>query len=115
MAIHVHEQGVRGRAFLWGGIGAGALFLVLLLTHGFGLPGGSSGGPREAPLLVRPSIQASVRCVPSHKGPVRVFLQTQNHSFRDSVGMYFSGENWLPLCEPSQKGCVALRPQRHHQ
>ncbi len=53
MAIHEHEPDVRGRAFLWGGIGAGALFLVLLLTHGFGLFGGSSGGPREAPLLLR--------------------------------------------------------------
>ena len=56
-----------------------------------------------------------VRCVPSQSGWEPVFLQTQNQSFFDSAGTYFSGENSLPLCEPSQNGCVALRPQRHHQ
>ncbi len=60
MAIHDHEPDVRGRAFLWGGIGAGALFLLLVLTHGLGLFGGSSGGAREAPLLVRRGSQILV-------------------------------------------------------
>jgi hypothetical protein len=57
MAIHDHEPDGRGRAFLWGGIGAGALFLLVVLAHGFGLFGGSSGGAREAPLLVRKGSQ----------------------------------------------------------
>jgi cobalt-zinc-cadmium efflux system membrane fusion protein len=52
MAIHDHEPNLRGRTFLWGGVAAGALILTLLLTHGFGLFGGSDGA-REAPLLVR--------------------------------------------------------------
>jgi membrane fusion protein, heavy metal efflux system len=34
---HDHTTNPRGRAFFWGGIGCGALLLVLLLTHGFGL------------------------------------------------------------------------------
>jgi enoyl-CoA hydratase/isomerase-like protein len=38
---------------LWGGIGAGVLFLALLLTHGFGLFSRSGEGAGETPLLVR--------------------------------------------------------------
>ena len=53
MHIHDHEPNLRGRAFLWGGIGAGVLFLALLLTHGFGLFSGSGKGASETPLLVR--------------------------------------------------------------
>jgi membrane fusion protein, heavy metal efflux system len=34
---HEHEPNRRGRAFFWGGIAAGVLLVVLLLTHGFGL------------------------------------------------------------------------------
>ena len=48
MPIHEHEPTLRGRAFLWGGVGFGALFLIVFLTHGFGLMGGagkSSGVP----------------------------------------------------------------------
>jgi cobalt-zinc-cadmium efflux system membrane fusion protein len=43
-AQHEHSATPRGRAFLWGGIAAGVLLIVLLLTHGFGL-----FGPRSAP------------------------------------------------------------------
>jgi cobalt-zinc-cadmium efflux system membrane fusion protein len=46
MPIHEHEPTARGRAFLWGGIVLGALFLAALLTHGFGLFGGA-GKPAE--------------------------------------------------------------------
>jgi membrane fusion protein, heavy metal efflux system len=53
MEIHDHSATPRGRAFLWGGIGAGLLLALGLLTHGFGLFGARSGGPREAPALVR--------------------------------------------------------------
>src|SRR5271170_4970062 len=37
MPIHDHEPTFRGRAFLWGGIGLGLLFLAAFLTRGFGL------------------------------------------------------------------------------
>jgi cobalt-zinc-cadmium efflux system membrane fusion protein len=40
MAAHdefEHESTPRGRIFLWGGLAAGVLLIVLLLTHGFGL------------------------------------------------------------------------------
>ena len=48
-----HAADPRGRAFLWGGIGAGVLLVLLLLTHGFGLFGGRGGGGEESPALVR--------------------------------------------------------------
>jgi membrane fusion protein, heavy metal efflux system len=47
-----HTATPRGSAFLWGGIGAGVLLVLLLLTHGFGLFGGRGGNGEEAPLLV---------------------------------------------------------------
>jgi len=52
-AAHADEHALspRGRAFFWGGIGAGLLLVVLLLTQGFGLWGARSAG-REAPALV---------------------------------------------------------------
>jgi cobalt-zinc-cadmium efflux system membrane fusion protein len=53
MPIHDHEPNFRGGAFLWGGIGLGVLFLVLLLTHGFGLLSGSGKGAAEPDLMVR--------------------------------------------------------------
>jgi cobalt-zinc-cadmium efflux system membrane fusion protein len=37
MPIHDHQASARGRAFLWGGLGLGLLFVAALLTHGFGL------------------------------------------------------------------------------
>jgi cobalt-zinc-cadmium efflux system membrane fusion protein len=53
MPIHEHEPNSRGRAFLWGGVILGALFLVLALTRGFGLFGGGGKGPQEPDLMVR--------------------------------------------------------------
>jgi membrane fusion protein, heavy metal efflux system len=40
-----------GRAYLWGGVGLGALLVLLLLTKGFGLFGGA-GGPEQQPVFV---------------------------------------------------------------
>jgi len=53
MAIHDHAPDRRGGLFLWGGIAAGLVFLVLAVTHGFGLFAGTArddGGPA---LMVR--------------------------------------------------------------
>ncbi len=53
MAIHDHQPSFRGGAFLWGGIGSGLLLLAALLTHGFGLLGGTGKGVPEPQLMVR--------------------------------------------------------------
>jgi membrane fusion protein, heavy metal efflux system len=53
MPIHEHEPTFRGRAFLWGGVVCGVLFLVVLLTRGFGLLGGPRQGASGAELMVR--------------------------------------------------------------
>jgi cobalt-zinc-cadmium efflux system membrane fusion protein len=53
MPIHDHEPSFRGRAFLWGGIGLGLLFLAALLTHGFGLFSGASKTEEPPALMVR--------------------------------------------------------------
>jgi cobalt-zinc-cadmium efflux system membrane fusion protein len=53
MPIHDHEPTFRGGAFFWGGIGLGLLLLVVLLTHGFGLLGGTGQASAEPDLLVR--------------------------------------------------------------
>lgn len=50
MPIHDHEPSLRGRSFLWGGIGFGLLLLLVLLTHGFGLFG--RGSTLAAPALM---------------------------------------------------------------
>jgi cobalt-zinc-cadmium efflux system membrane fusion protein len=42
MPIHDHHPALRGRAFFWGGIGLGVLLVAFLLTHGFGLTGGTA-------------------------------------------------------------------------
>ncbi len=52
METHDHSATPRGRAFLWGGIGAGVLLLLLLLTHGFGLFGAGRGSVAQSPPLV---------------------------------------------------------------
>ncbi len=51
MPIHDHEPSSRGRAFLWGGIGLGLLFLVGVFTHGFGLLSGPEKGAGEPDLM----------------------------------------------------------------
>ena len=53
MPIHDHQPSSRGSAFLWGGIGAGLLLLVLLLTKGFGLWAGSGKAAVDADVMVR--------------------------------------------------------------
>src|SRR5260370_5182016 len=53
MPLHEHEPTVRGRAFLWGGVGFGVLFLAVFLTRGFGLLGGRGYGAEAAELMVR--------------------------------------------------------------
>src|ERR1700691_1200128 len=53
MPIHDHQPSSRGRTFFWGGLGLGVLFLVALVTHGFGLWGGSAKGPEPPALMVR--------------------------------------------------------------
>jgi membrane fusion protein, heavy metal efflux system len=53
MPIHDHQPSSRGRAFFWGGLGLGVLFLVALVTHGFGLWGGSAKSPEPPALMVR--------------------------------------------------------------
>jgi membrane fusion protein, heavy metal efflux system len=59
MDMHDHTPTPGGRAFLWGGIAAGVLLVVLLLTHGFGLftP---RAAPEEPPALVRKGEQLFV-------------------------------------------------------
>jgi cobalt-zinc-cadmium efflux system membrane fusion protein len=50
--IYDHTATARGRAFLWGGIAAGLLLIVLVFTHGLGLFGAKGGASGETPLLV---------------------------------------------------------------
>jgi cobalt-zinc-cadmium efflux system membrane fusion protein len=49
-AIADHSSTARGRAFLWGGLILGLLFILILYTHGFGLFA-ARAGPDETPLL----------------------------------------------------------------
>ena len=53
MPLHEHEPTLRGRAFLWGGVGLGLLFLAVFLTRGFGLLGGPGKGAEAPQLMVR--------------------------------------------------------------
>jgi membrane fusion protein, heavy metal efflux system len=53
MPIHDHEPSFQGRAFLWGGVGLGVLFLAALLTHGFGLLDRSGKRGEPPALMVR--------------------------------------------------------------
>jgi len=60
MPIHDHEPSFQGRAFLWGGIGLGVLFLAAIFTHGFGLLNGPGKGAEPSPLMVRQGDQILV-------------------------------------------------------
>ena len=53
MAIHDHQPSSRGRAFFWGGIGLGLVFVAALFTHGFGLVGPSAKGGGPPDLMTR--------------------------------------------------------------
>ena len=53
MPIHDHEPSFRGRAFLWGGVGLGLLFVAAMFTRGFGLFGGAGHGAEPPALMVR--------------------------------------------------------------
>ena len=48
-----HSSTARGRAFLWGGLAVGALLILLLYTHGFGLFSGARAAPDAASLVHR--------------------------------------------------------------
>src|SRR5579863_3266426 len=52
MQNYEHTTTTRGRAFLWGGIALGALLVIGLLTHGFGLGGNGAGSGAPPPQLV---------------------------------------------------------------
>ncbi|MGO9949998.1 MAG: efflux RND transporter periplasmic adaptor subunit [Steroidobacteraceae bacterium] len=53
MPIHDHQPSLRGRAFVWGGLGFGILVLAALLTRGFGLLGGAGKRSAEPELMIR--------------------------------------------------------------
>jgi membrane fusion protein, heavy metal efflux system len=53
MPIHDHTPSLQGRAFLWGGIVLGILFVAALFTHGFGLWGGPTKGAEPPAMMVR--------------------------------------------------------------
>jgi hypothetical protein len=53
--------------------------------------------------------------LPSQSGGVAVRLQAQNATRLVSVAVHFTGANGVPAWEPSQSGCLADRPQAHHQ
>jgi hypothetical protein len=42
-------------------------------------------------------------------------LQAHHATVLAALISTWSGENSLPLCDPSQNGCVAERPHAHHQ
>ena len=51
--------------------------------------------------------------VPSHIGALAVILQAQKKTCFASSAVNACGVKSVSLCEPSQKGCLALRPQVH--
>jgi cobalt-zinc-cadmium efflux system membrane fusion protein len=80
MDMHDHSPTPGGRAFLYGGIAAGVLLVVLLLTRGFGL-----FAPRapaeEAPALVRKGQQLFV----PEKSPLRQRLGVEAAPARETT------------------------------
>ncbi len=53
MPINDHQPTSRGRAFLWGGIGLGLLFLAAVMSGGFGLLRGGRNAPQEPESMLR--------------------------------------------------------------
>jgi cobalt-zinc-cadmium efflux system membrane fusion protein len=51
--LHDHTPTARGRAFMWGGIALGVLFVLLMYTDGFGLFGGKEQAATEGTGFVR--------------------------------------------------------------
>lgn len=54
-------------------------------------------------------------CVPSQNGGCLVCLQPHIQSVSDLSATNICGVKFVPLWLPSQNGCLALRPQAHHQ
>lgn len=54
-------------------------------------------------------------CEPSQSGGLPLTLQPQKNTLPDFSAVYFTGVNSVPLCEPSQKGCLLLLPQLHQK
>lgn len=82
MPIHDHQPTYRGRAFLWGGIAAGVLFLALVLTHAFGLFSGPAKGAGSEPALVRRGDQIFVpegSALRARLNVMPAMLQTTTH------------------------------------
>jgi membrane fusion protein, heavy metal efflux system len=50
--LHDHTPTARGRAFMWGGILLGVLFVILVYTDGFGLFGGKGNATEETGALI---------------------------------------------------------------
>lgn len=84
MPIHEHEPSLRGRAFLWAGVGFGLLFLVVFLTHGFGLMDGSGKSASAPESMVRQgdkivipegsALRARLSVIPARTEPVNAKL-----------------------------------------
>jgi cobalt-zinc-cadmium efflux system membrane fusion protein len=84
MAIHDHQPSSRGRAFLWGGIGLGLLFLAGIFTHGFGLLRESPKGGGAPDLMTRQgdrilvpegsALRSRLRVMPAASQPVNAKL-----------------------------------------
>jgi len=67
MKLADHPATPRGRAFLWGGLILGALLVLLLTTHGFGLLGVGESSVRAEEAMVR---KGNAIVVPEHS-PLR--------------------------------------------
>ena len=74
-----------------------------------------TAAPKRRPSAGRPHIAhaQSVLCVPSQCGLLPVRLQPQSHAVSLSSAVKMMGRMSVTLCEPSQKGWVALSPQAH--
>ena len=54
-------------------------------------------------------------CEPSQKGGFALALHWHKKAVSDVLAINFCGVKFVPLCEPSQKGCVIERPQAHQK